>query len=144
MIQYEIVAREFNPFTCIVLITCFIYFRHLVLYFFSFNFLLPLLLPYELWVLWLNMCGECTSCFTFTFDWHLACPTAECIHTAGRIIEVLIAAAASQAYAFMYQPTVNYIHGHRFLILFVISFEIIFKWNIFVTLCSLLQLLVLS
>lgn len=106
-----------------------------VLYFFnvSFIFLLLLLLPNGLLVLWVNIytnsCGEWTSCFYYIFDWHLACPTAECIHTLGTIIGVSIAAAASQIFAFMCQPTVNYVLGHAFLILFMISFEIIYSFE---------------
>lgn len=125
---------DFNPLTVFVLLISVIYFWHLVFYIiYMFNFILLFPLPYGLWVLWLNIhtnwFRECTSCFYSTFDWHLACPTAECIHTVGRIIGVSIAAVASQGFTFMCQTTVNYVHSHEFLILFMISFEIIYSFE---------------
>lgn len=135
MMSVRCLLAEFNFPTAIVLLISLIYFWHLVFHVFYvfLNFLLLLLLPYGLWALWLNIhtnwFGDCTSCFYPAFDWHLACPTAECMHTVGMMIGVSIAAAASQGLPFTWycQTTVNYVCGHEFPILFMISFEITYS-----------------
>ena len=130
MMSVRCLLAEFNFLIVTVLLISLIYFWHLVfcVFYVSLNFLLLLLLPYGLWGLWLNIrtnwFGECTSCFYPTCDWHLACPTAECIHTVGVMIGVSIAAAASQGFPFTSHTTVHYVCGREFLILFMISFEI--------------------
>ena len=99
---------------------------------------------------WLNThtswYGECTSCFHFTFDWHLACPTAEYIHTLGMIVKSFHCSCCFPR-LYIHVPVYSKLSLWSWISHFVYDLIwnnlFIWKWNIFVTLCS-LHLLVLS